>query len=263
MNLKALLCTAIVSWVQPVLGQDPYVLSIDDVLAGPGSELVVPVLLDSVGGDDIQAWSFGVCHDPEFFTGATAEPGATTIAVVVSFDYVIEYDDGVAMFAVISYPGLVSLPPGTGYELLEITYQLSPDADGSTELSFCSTLGTPPVSVEVVVGGFPLYPDQVSGTVSTGAAAVFVRGDANADGNVDIGDAVFALSALLLPGSPTSVCEDSLDVNDDEIHDVADVVFGLSALFTAGAPEIPQPFPGCGADPDGETLLCEDYPPCP
>lgn len=78
----------------------------------------------------------------------------------------------------------------------------------------------------------------------------FIRGDANADGQVDIADAVQSLAQLFGPAAPT--CFDAQDANDDGDHDFADPIATISALFSAGAP-LPSPFPTCGHDPfDGE-----------
>lgn len=104
----------------------------------------------------------------------------------------------------------------------------------------------------------------------TGAAYLFDlgadelrRGDVNGDGGLDIADAIAALGALFVPGTPPLGCVDAADANDDGSHDVADAIYALSALFVPGAPSPPPPFPGCGADPTADALPCATTPGCP
>jgi len=89
----------------------------------------------------------------------------------------------------------------------------------------------------------------------------FTRGDANADGTVDIGDAIFALAFLFTQGT-TPICMDAADANDDGAVDIGDAIFTLGFLFTNGPPP-PPPFPAPGVDPTSDaadTLICGD--PC-
>lgn len=91
----------------------------------------------------------------------------------------------------------------------------------------------------------------------------FVRGDANADGGIDISDAITILSILFTPGTPAPVCTDSADVNDDGAFDIGDAISLLSSLFVFGSPSPPVPNPGCGPDPTADSLDCMAFPPCP
>jgi len=99
-------------------------------------------------------------------------------------------------------------------------------------------------------------------------AAPFVRGDANADGAVDIGDAMCLLCCLsgnarvcgrCLPD--LAACEDALDANDDGRIDISDAIKVLSHLF-AGTGPLPAPFGPCGADPTADSLACAAFPAC-
>ena len=87
-------------------------------------------------------------------------------------------------------------------------------------------------------------------------AVVFLRGDVNLSGEVDVSDVVAELDHLFrgAPG-PTS-CRDILDVNDDGVADVSDAVYTLRYLFSGG-PRIPAPFPRAGVDPTEDELACE------
>ena len=57
----------------------------------------------------------------------------------------------------------------------------------------------------------------------------FSRGDSNADGSVNLADAIFTLNYLYQNG-PTPECLDAADVNDDGSVNIADVIFELTLL---------------------------------
>jgi hypothetical protein len=87
---------------------------------------------------------------------------------------------------------------------------------------------------------------------------VFLRGDANADGAVDISDAIAILGFLFL-GTPNSLpCKVAADTNDSEGVDLSDSVFLLNYLFL-GTAALVQPFPDCGIDPTPDALGCDSY----
>jgi len=88
----------------------------------------------------------------------------------------------------------------------------------------------------------------------------FRRGDPNADGTIDLADAIFLLSFLFRSGSVPS-CEDAADANDDGDLDLSDPLALLAHLF-AGTGPLPAPFRKCGVDPTPDTLGCLLFPPC-
>ncbi len=116
----------------------------------------------------------------------------------------------------------------------------------------------------VVVGAIG---DEDSGSDSGSAyvfgspVSTFRRGDANADGLLDVADPVFILAALFT-GGPASTCAEASDANDDGSVDLADAVAALNALFGSG-PGLPAPYPGCGSDPTVDSLTCMSYGFCP
>ncbi len=92
---------------------------------------------------------------------------------------------------------------------------------------------------------------------STAQDVEFKRGDANADGAVDISDAVRLLITLFREG-PALACADAADANDDGTLDIADAVYTLGYLFAkAAAPPPPFAAPGCDWTPD--ALDCRAY----
>jgi hypothetical protein len=91
-------------------------------------------------------------------------------------------------------------------------------------------------------------------------AADFQRGDSNADGRLDLADAVFTLNHLFRGGEAPG-CLESANANDDVLVDLSDPVFSLRCLFLGGSCP-PAPYPDCGPDPESEGLGCESFPPC-
>ncbi|MCZ6794118.1 MAG: hypothetical protein O7J95_10960 [Planctomycetota bacterium] len=89
---------------------------------------------------------------------------------------------------------------------------------------------------------------------------VFLRGDAAADGAVDITDAVFTLNHLFLGGRAPD-CQDAADADDNGDLDITDAVYTLSWLFLGGAAP-PAPGPAeCGGDPTADELEICGYDP--
>jgi hypothetical protein len=86
------------------------------------------------------------------------------------------------------------------------------------------------------------------------AEEMFLRGDANADGAIEIADAVRILR-YLFADLPPPACLDLLDADDSGGVAIADTIFLLNHLFTGGrAP--PPPYPTPGPDPTADALDC-------
>ncbi len=88
--------------------------------------------------------------------------------------------------------------------------------------------------------------------VTTNKKNLFIRGDANNDGILDVSDAVKGL-LYLFDGQPLS-CQDAADVNDDGRVDISDSVYLLNYLFKGGQ-SIPQPIEP-GTDETLDSLTC-------
>jgi hypothetical protein len=84
--------------------------------------------------------------------------------------------------------------------------------------------------------------------------SLFVRGDANLDGVMDVSDPVTVLGFLFL-GDLAMPCPDAADTNDDGKLDVTDPVASLASLFLCGHGMHP-PFPAPGTDPTPDDLDC-------
>lgn len=108
-------------------------------------------------------------------------------------------------------------------------------------------------------GGGEIALDEPQYVVPGRHDATFLRGDANEDGALDIGDAVRTLS-ILFQGASTPYCGDALDANDSGATDISDPVTVLSFLFSGGA-TLPPPSTAAGFDPTPDALFCESQPP--
>ncbi len=97
---------------------------------------------------------------------------------------------------------------------------------------------------------------------------IFHRGDANADGALNLVDAVFLLE-FLFGGQDTLPCRNAADSNNDASLNLADAVLLLDYLFSDGTPPAAPGPPGetpCGVDPEPVgspgDLGCETLPRC-
>lgn len=115
-----------------------------------------------------------------------------------------------------------------------------------------------------VDAGDPTSPPDPDGTIADLGAfffsqeELFVRGDCNGDGSLNIADAIGALGLLFNPGG-LPPCSDACDANDDGSFNIADIVAVLEFLFDPGTLGLPEPFGGCGPDPTVDTLDCMIY----
>ncbi|MEM7260570.1 MAG: hypothetical protein AAF488_01175 [Planctomycetota bacterium] len=134
----------------------------------PGDSASVQVLLDNTA-DDIQGWSYGVCHDDTNLSLTGATTGTTTTTVKngdpADFDTINTFSGGATQGVVICFTGCAVLGAGAGYELMTLDYDLT-GAPGDYELAFCDSLGTPAVATVYVVAGASLVPGTNSGTMT-------------------------------------------------------------------------------------------------
>lgn len=87
--------------------------------------------------------------------------------------------------------------------------------------------------------------------------ALVIEGDANADGVVDLSDALYTLGYLFTAQIGAPACLRASDTNDDGAVDISDAVYMLSFLFLGGPvprPTLPAP---AEDDPFADRLGCE------
>lgn len=154
-----------------------------------------------------------------------------------------------------------NLPPGEDQLIATVVLGIASCADmGVATIGFADDvrirIGSPPVSNFVMLGDAPVRPTLGDpGTVEIRRG--FIRGDANKDDAVDIGDPVWLLEHIFR-GGPPPPCLDAADANNDTRLDLSDPIWILNFLFQGG-PQPSEPFPQAGVDPSddgGGSLGC-------
>jgi hypothetical protein len=87
-----------------------------------------------------------------------------------------------------------------------------------------------------------------------------IRGDANADGDLDIADSTAILFHLFLGSPEFPECGDAFDFDDSGVLDISDPLASLSYLFLGVAP--PVNVGQCAADVTEDALFCDHFEPC-
>jgi hypothetical protein len=128
------------------------------------------------------------------------------------------------------------------------------------EISFGALPPDVSFGIEEGTGDRAILAVPTPGGPNSGTTGIFVRGDANSDGEVDLSDLIFTLSYLYL-GGQAPACLKAADCDDTDLVDLSDVIYGLSYLYLSGPP-IPEPHPNCGIDPTPDDgVSCLAYPP--
>ena len=110
----------------------------------------------------------------------------------------------------------------------------------------------------------PGGPDDLSVSVNEPEAPPeirFIRGDADANGALQLTDGIRILNALFM-GSSMPGCLDAGDADDNGVIQLTDGIVIFQFLFLGGAmPADPGPF-NCGPDPTDDGIGCEAYEGC-
>ena len=104
----------------------------------------------------------------------------------------------------------------------------------------CNLNGIPD-SCDLAAG---IAPDRNENGVPDACDPLFVRGETNGDGVIDISDPVYLFEWLFL-GDHDPCCHAALDVNGDGDHDLSDGIWILEYSFQGGPPPV-APYPACG-----------------
>ncbi|MBI4600647.1 MAG: PKD domain-containing protein [Planctomycetes bacterium] len=229
----------------------------------------------------VQGWSFGVAAEGEADIESVATDGTSAARApdgrrADGFEVSTVVDPernggrrGAVSAVVLSFTEPLTLAPVGTESVLTVQVQATRsqgEEEVRGELRFAEGLrgSGQPVDVDITIGGSHVSPCNleragVSVVFRPGGAgaAWFRRGDANADGVVNISDAIFSLGALFLGGA-SPPCLDAVDANDDGLVNITDPVFLLDWLFRGGGtPPSPGPHE-CGPDetPDGLDAEC-------
>lgn len=237
-------------------------MSLPDVLALPGQAVSIPMTIHSTA--DVRQYAFCMTFDDGIFDDSRTtlsfefeKPDGTSYsrASWLAFPRCSQADDGVTADAWFSFgDDCNNLPAGQEVVACRLNLHVLPDAlPASYDLTFLE-------------GGVYLVYDRVlprdrpdglslrhGRVVVPPEATRFRRGDANADGSVDISDPISVLGVLFL-GDTLERCPDASDANDDGHVDLSDAVHVLSFLFQGGAdPPAPGPLQ-CAEDPSDDLL---------
>ena len=150
----------------PIQAQNPTAeMRLTNATGSPGLPVVVRALLDH--DMDCEAFSFGVSHDPALLTMTSLERGIHLEDATlggVSPDYLMMDMEPIGgggfivgcLFDLI--PPITDLVAGTDRELIIATYDVNPNAAGTTQLQFSANLHTPAVEILVVMAGIEVIP---------------------------------------------------------------------------------------------------------
>ena len=217
----------------------------------------------------VQGFSLSVAHDAGVLeiTGATQEgTDADEVFRPLGFERIETVDnetgEGFVCAVVLSLVQPVTLPPEGFFSLARASYRalvLPEDSAGvSTTVEYRDGLrgSAQPVRNRLTWNGRSVTPCVVPFSIRLTSLppGIFLRGDFDGGGSVDISDAVAVIGYLFLAGRPPG-CFDAADANDDGRLDIADPIFGLDFLFRGGAPP-PVPFPLAGPDPTEDGHSC-------
>jgi len=167
---------------------------------------------------------------------------------------------------VLSFFDDVTLPPRSTWTIAYVLFEtLAPEEGEEAHVVLRYADGCAhgqPVQNSVTQDRESVLPEKGSMEVRVLPAPPFLRGDSNADGRVDISDAIRIFMYLFL-GADAPRCMDAADATDDGKLDLSDGVRILCDFFIPYT-AIPPPGPfQCGHDPTMDWLYCESYSMCP
>ncbi|HLU49976.1 MAG TPA: dockerin type I domain-containing protein [Planctomycetota bacterium] len=231
----------------------------DRVFVVPGQTGVrVPILMSALAG--VEAITLSVRADPPLFELEDIDFGPMLERTSPSLRPFVHTYRGLQASGYLA--SMVILDVNTGsvrlgeffynrLALLEFSVRADAPIGSLVDIAFediRSPDDLPPIRNELVRSGRSLRSTFCGLTVEVvSPEELFVRGDANRDGQVDLSDAVSILSHIIDLSSNALPCPDAADVNDDgEVH-VDDALRLLRFLFQSGSPPHP-PFELAGVD---------------
>ena len=187
---------------------------------------------------------------------------------------------GVVSAVILSYDEPVTLPPVSSSLVLFVEGDVA--SNGIVEPGDTATpcavrpLGEgpwlagsgQPVETLVSIDEESYRPEVTGARIVLVGTEGFVRGDANADGSINLTDSIAILSFLFLGGNAPA-CMDAADASDQGEVNITSAIYVLGWLFLgAEAPPVPTPSAAkyargdCGPDPTDDALGCAVFPGC-
>ncbi|MGE3164451.1 MAG: hypothetical protein AB7O52_06075 [Planctomycetota bacterium] len=248
------------------------ILSPNFLTAGSATAILTAGTVDSdillTNVDPVAAAQVALTYDDALITPASAAPVGPA-ATAGFFELQPGSPSGeLAIGLVMDFgdplPGIAPIPAGTDVAIATITWTINPLAPtpSSSPLVLTDGIGSPAVSnLLVFADAGTESPNLVDGAINIVNFNPFLRGDCNADVQVDIADGVYLLNFLFQSG-PDPVCDDACDFNDDGSLDATDAiqtfnyVLGLPVGSEPPPPAAPGPFvPGIDGT-TGDGLGC-------
>ena len=247
-----------------VAQESDYSMSMPNHGVLPGQQDVWFPIIASIA-EDIEGFSTLAFYDPAFLqldavnidTGTAFELANVAPDLVITNDLGTFVEVGVLMEVTQPFEGKV-LPAGNYQQLMFLVFDVEPSAPvgGTTQVVLSDDEQQSDVTNIFIVDGLNKNPALRSSNVRIlspdPAPELFLRGEVNGDGVIDITDAINILN-YLFSGSFSPDCLDPLDVDDGGVVDISDAIRLLSYLFTGGA--LPStPFPRVGYDANLDAL---------
>ncbi|MEM7235283.1 MAG: hypothetical protein AAF517_24110 [Planctomycetota bacterium] len=247
------------------------------VSASPGSIARVPFYVQADAG--VQGYSVSIDFDENVLSGVSVDEvwsrpdGGDLSFARFEFNNESEtpgaegLDEGYLAGAVVLDTKLpTTMPANSLHHALDIRFQVDAETLAeATPLEFedGARLADKPTVNMIIANQRRVYTQENAASfVLVGALVgvlpdilVFVRGDANSDGRVDLSDPVATLGFLFL-GMESVECTDAADADDSGILDITDAIYTLGYLFLGG-PQPEAPFPIAGLDTTDDQLSCE------
>jgi len=185
-----------------VTGNSPAVLSLEAELTVGDGAIITSMQI----GPDLELSS------PDFFLSQVNCDGRSGFVSFISDETLVSGFEGGSFIQVV-------VAPGTGFPdpVIPVSWVTAPFTEG------------------IDVTGVEFTPTFTDGSIMIRS----LRGDANLDDTVDIGDVIYILQALFGGGDPLW-CPGSGDANSDFVIDISDPIFLLSFLFGSGAAPSPE-----------------------
>lgn len=255
----------------------PNVMELTSVTAQPGGIATTRVMLTNE--NSISGYTTVLTFDNTIFTLNSVEvTGLDVIALVgpvaapgdnggieffaTDIDNAAGIGSGTCIFD-INFPfDQQQLSPGTQRSIMRFEFGIVNDPlllNTTEQISLTNNVGSPPLSNTISESGISVFPALLPANVSFVNLPLFVRGDANGDGLINIADGVFILQFLFSSGAAPN-CLAAANVNGDSTIDISDIINLISFQFQGGFPPM-APFPDCGIDAN-EPFDCVFYPGC-
>ena len=240
------------------------------IARGEGFEFELTARLEThyEGRWGVQGFALSVAHDSDVLqiTGATQDGTDAAAVFPMGFERTETVDNetgaGFVCVLVLSLVQPVTLPPEGVFSLARASYRVLSVLDGAEEIPATIEYrdglrgSGQPVNNVLTWNGRTVSPCTTPFSINLVPAPVevFLRGDFDGGGVLDISDAVATIGYLFLGGRAPG-CLDAADANDDGQLDLADPIFCLDFLFRGGGPP-PEPFPLAGPDPTADEISC-------